>query len=82
MEAGWVPKKLGMFCLDMVIYIKRVWVFSDLYFYDWYNLLSSFLLSDVYIDVPDIIDISHMRSKGHQPGEELLPDGGMWEVLC
>ncbi|KAK2369660.1 ubiquitin-specific protease ubp14 [Trifolium repens] len=30
---------------------------------------------DVYVDVPDIIDISHMRSKGHQPGEELLPDG-------
>ncbi|XP_027353672.1 ubiquitin carboxyl-terminal hydrolase 14-like isoform X2 [Abrus precatorius] len=30
---------------------------------------------DVYIDVPDIIDISHMRSKGHQSGEELLPDG-------
>ncbi|XP_047156849.1 ubiquitin carboxyl-terminal hydrolase 14 [Vigna umbellata] len=30
---------------------------------------------DVYIDVPDIIDISHMRSKGHLPGEELLPDG-------
>ncbi|KAJ4843006.1 ubiquitin-specific protease ubp14 [Turnera subulata] len=30
---------------------------------------------DVYIDVPDVIDISHMRSKGIQPGEELLPDG-------
>uniref|UniRef100_A0A0D9UXG4 Ubiquitin carboxyl-terminal hydrolase n=1 Tax=Leersia perrieri TaxID=77586 RepID=A0A0D9UXG4_9ORYZ len=30
---------------------------------------------DVYIDVPDIIDISHMRSKGMQPGEELLPEG-------
>ncbi|XP_021287815.1 ubiquitin carboxyl-terminal hydrolase 14 isoform X2 [Herrania umbratica] len=29
---------------------------------------------DVYIDVPDIIDISHMRSKGIQPGEELLPE--------
>ncbi|KAK3040286.1 hypothetical protein RJ639_028201 [Escallonia herrerae] len=29
---------------------------------------------DVYIDVPDIIDISNMRSKGHQPGEELLPE--------
>ncbi|KAL3612516.1 hypothetical protein D5086_003536 [Populus alba] len=29
---------------------------------------------DVYIDVPDIIDISYMRSKGLQPGEELLPD--------
>ncbi|CAN1239303.1 Ubiquitin carboxyl-terminal hydrolase 14 [Linum grandiflorum] len=31
---------------------------------------------DVYIDVPDIIDISHMRSKGLQPGEEILPDSG------
>jgi ubiquitin carboxyl-terminal hydrolase 5/13 len=30
---------------------------------------------DVYVDVPDIIDISHMRSKGIQPGEELLPEG-------
>ncbi|KAF0916131.1 hypothetical protein E2562_000733 [Oryza meyeriana var. granulata] len=30
---------------------------------------------DVYIDVPDIIDISHMRSKGIQPGEEQLPEG-------
>ncbi|XP_047334441.1 ubiquitin carboxyl-terminal hydrolase 14 [Impatiens glandulifera] len=29
---------------------------------------------DVYIDVPEIIDISHMRSKGLQPGEELLPE--------
>lgn len=29
---------------------------------------------DVYIDVPDTIDISHMRSKGKQPGEELLPE--------
>ncbi|KAK2639269.1 hypothetical protein Ddye_027064 [Dipteronia dyeriana] len=35
---------------------------------------------DVYIDVPDIIDISHMRSKGLQPGEELLPEGGADEV--
>ncbi|XP_057963166.1 ubiquitin carboxyl-terminal hydrolase 14 [Malania oleifera] len=29
---------------------------------------------DVYVDVPDVIDISHMRSKGLQPGEELLPE--------
>ncbi|KAL4394979.1 hypothetical protein HN51_022875 [Arachis hypogaea] len=29
---------------------------------------------DVYIDVLDIIDINHMRSKGNHPGEELLPD--------
>lgn len=32
----------------------------------------------MYIDVPDVIDISHMRSKGLQPGEELLPDSGMF----
>ncbi|XVE80238.1 hypothetical protein DITRI_Ditri14bG0123600 [Diplodiscus trichospermus] len=32
---------------------------------------------DVYIDVPDIIDISHMRSKGLQPGEELLPEDAL-----
>ncbi|XP_050218247.1 ubiquitin carboxyl-terminal hydrolase 14 [Mercurialis annua] len=30
---------------------------------------------DVYVDVPDIIDISHMRSRGLQPGEQLLPEG-------
>ena len=35
----------------------------------------------MYIDVPDVIDISHMRSKGLQPGEELLPDGGMSLIL-
>ncbi|GKB93536.1 ubiquitin carboxyl-terminal hydrolase 14 isoform X3 [Tanacetum coccineum] len=29
---------------------------------------------DVYVDVEDVIDISHMRSKGLQPGEELLPE--------
>lgn len=29
---------------------------------------------DVYIDVPETIDISSMRSNGIQPGEELLPD--------
>ncbi|URE25227.1 ubiquitin carboxyl-terminal hydrolase [Musa troglodytarum] len=35
---------------------------------------------DVYIDVPDVIDITHMRSKGLQPGEELLPEIGSCEV--
>lgn len=29
---------------------------------------------DVYIDVPETIDISSMRSNGIQPGEELLPE--------
>ncbi|XP_042424766.1 ubiquitin carboxyl-terminal hydrolase 14-like isoform X1 [Zingiber officinale] len=32
---------------------------------------------DVYIDVPDVIDITHMRSNGLQPGEELLPETGV-----
>ncbi|KAF8024003.1 hypothetical protein BT93_F1260 [Corymbia citriodora subsp. variegata] len=35
---------------------------------------------DVYIDVPDVINISHMRSKGLQPGEELLPEVAEDEV--
>ncbi|XP_028088003.1 ubiquitin carboxyl-terminal hydrolase 14 isoform X1 [Camellia sinensis] len=35
---------------------------------------------DVYIDVPDTIDISHMRSKGLQPGEELLPEAAAVDV--
>ncbi|RVW70347.1 Ubiquitin carboxyl-terminal hydrolase 14 [Vitis vinifera] len=35
---------------------------------------------DVYIDVPDIIDISHMRSRGIQPGEELLPEADVITV--
>lgn len=44
-------------------------------------IASIFLRSDVYIDVPDIIDISHMRSKGHQAGEELLPEEGILSVF-
>ena len=32
---------------------------------------------DVYIDVPDVIDITNMRSKGLQSGEELLPETGL-----
>ncbi|THU71165.1 hypothetical protein C4D60_Mb08t32660 [Musa balbisiana] len=39
-----------------------------------------FRTADVYIDVPDVIDITHMRSKGLQPGEELLPETGPCEV--
>jgi len=38
--------------------------------------LTFYFFTDVYIDVPDTIDITHMRSKGLQPGEELLPEGG------
>lgn len=36
---------------------------------------------DVYIDVPEIIDISNMRSKGLQPGEELLPESADEETI-
>jgi len=38
--------------------------------------LTVYFFADVYIDVPDTIDITHMRSYGVQPGEELLPEGG------
>lgn len=48
---------------------------------DTYYLLLLFPHVDVYIDVPDTIDISPMRSKGLQPGEELLPDAGMLSWL-
>lgn len=32
------------------------------------------LVADVFIDVPDEIDISDMRSKGPQPDEQFLPE--------
>ncbi|CAH9082884.1 unnamed protein product [Cuscuta epithymum] len=35
---------------------------------------------DVYIDIPDIIDISDMRSKGIRPGEEQLPEGAAGDI--
>ena len=80
MEAGWVPKKLGIFLVALLLLLHTfvshqghcVWPFC---------LFIKYVLPDVYIDVPDVIDISHMRSKGLQPGEELLPEGGMWYFL-
>lgn len=38
------------------------------------------LVVDVYIDVDDVQDISHMRIKGIKTGEELLPEDGM--LIC
>ncbi|PIA31158.1 hypothetical protein AQUCO_05200036v1 [Aquilegia coerulea] len=35
-------------------------------------ILDGWVPKNVYIHVPDVIDISHMRSKGFQAGEELL----------
>ena len=29
---------------------------------------------DISLDVPDILDLEYLRSKGQQPGEELLPE--------
>lgn len=29
---------------------------------------------DVFLDVPDILDITYLRSSGLQPNEELLPE--------
>lgn len=41
----------------------------------WIHKLSPFLyFVDVSIDLPDFLDISHLRAKGLQPGEEELPD--------
>lgn len=37
---------------------------------------------DVYIDVPETLDISFMRSRGLQPGEELLPEDGMCYTIA
>ena len=34
--------------------------------------LSNF--ADVSIDMPDLLDINHLRARGLQPGEEELPD--------
>ena len=31
-------------------------------------------VSDISLDMPDEIDISHLRAKGLQPGEEELPE--------
>ena len=31
-------------------------------------------IPDVFVEVPDTLDISHLRSKGLQPNEELLPE--------
>lgn len=69
LEAGWVPKKLGI--LYNFFEIKGKWLF-------WLSNHFEFFIAilDVYIDVPEIIDISNMRSKGLQPGEELLPETG------
>lgn len=67
MEEGWVPKKLGIFHLFVFTHFAYVRI--------WLTVFLSLFQSDVYIDVPDVIDISHMRSNGLQPGEELLPEG-------
>lgn len=37
-------------------------------------------VADVYIDVDDMADISHIWSKGLQLGEEFLPEDGM--LIC
>lgn len=33
-----------------------------------------FHFADVSVDMPDLLDISHLRARGLQPGEEELPD--------
>ena len=33
------------------------------------------VLVDVFLDVPDKLDLTHLRATGLQPGEEMLPEG-------
>lgn len=53
---------------------------SGILLYRYFSNTLLYCFSDVYIDVPDTIDISHMRSKGLQPGEELLPEAGQFRL--
>lgn len=80
-----MPKKLGEIHISQLITIFGIQFFFSpaLEFYTDFKFSltskchpSSRIFSDVYIDVPDTIDITHMRSKGMQPGEELLPESG------
>ena len=45
-----------------------MWLFGESSEYN----LSHF--ADVSIDMPDLLDINHLRARGLQPGEEELPD--------
>ena len=78
-----MPKKLGIFHVLYLPPCKANFLTLLLLFYlkcaiiNYYHVFIIFDCPDVYIDVPDIIDISHMRSRGIQPGEELLPEAGM-----
>lgn len=65
-----MPKKLGTFVYLCISWQKN---FTSVEF-SVNNIFFLLWILDVYIDVPDIIDISHMRSKGLQPGEEILPE--------
>lgn len=64
------------FAPSLIFLFSLAWSFCFLCL----NLLMLYHL-DVYIDVPDIIDLSQMRSKGPQAGEELLPEAGRWILL-
>ena len=79
-----MPKKLGTFHVLLFASLQSNFFFNIITLFDlkcavikYYYVFVLFECPDVYIDVPDIIDISHMRSKGIQPGEELLPEAGM-----
>ncbi|KAF3827332.1 hypothetical protein GH733_002818 [Mirounga leonina] len=85
----WVPKKFVYWSRDLLqgtekhhlalprhMHIRvrgagfrgRLWVFGE----SGECNLSHFV--DVSIDMPDLLDINHLRARGLQPGEEELPD--------
>lgn len=51
----------------MQIYNELIWALESPV-----NII--FCFADVSIDMPDLLDISHLRARGLQPGEEELPD--------
>lgn len=77
MEEGWVPKKLGNFLFTNAHALFRPWFSTIWSCLEFLWIENSAMSPDVYIDVPDVIDITNMRSKGLQSGEELLPDTGL-----
>ena len=49
-------------------------VYNRASFVDEVELIVLFLFADVSVDVPDVLDISHLKGNGLQPGEEELPE--------
>ena len=61
----WVPKKYGIYVYIWIIHNHNFFWCTILYVY----------YADVVVNVPEELDLSHLRGQGLQPGEEELPEG-------